>query len=64
MIARAAIRLMEERRVRRVPVVSPDGVLVGIVAMADLARTMGDDKAVGELLEEVSEPEPSFAGPK
>ena len=31
-------RLMEEKQVRRVPVVDADGALVGIVALADVAR--------------------------
>ena len=33
--------LMEEHQVRRIPVVTAEGELVGIIAGADLARTLG-----------------------
>lgn len=50
------VRLMEEKKIRRVPVVEDGGILVGIVATADLARMLEDDQVLGEVLEEVSEP--------
>lgn len=34
------IRLMQKRRLRRLPVVGPDGRLTGVVALADLATRM------------------------
>ena len=47
--------LMEEAKVRRVPVVDASGVLVGIVALADIALA-GKDKATAEVVQEVSVP--------
>jgi CBS domain-containing protein len=48
-------RLMEEHRVRRVPVVDARGDCCGIVAQADLARHT-PPKATGEVVREVSQP--------
>ena len=48
-----AIKLMEERRIRRVLVTDEHGSLVGVVAIGDLATKLGRDKA-GEALEEIS----------
>ena len=47
--------LMEEKKVRRVPVVSASGALVGIVAQADVARH-ATRKEAGELVRDVSTP--------
>jgi CBS domain-containing protein len=44
---------MEKHQIRRVPVVEPDGRLVGIIAQADLAWT-GGPREVAELVREVS----------
>jgi len=51
-------QVMIERQVRRVPVVNTDGVLVGIVAQADIAREDGaaSDREVGRIVEAISEP--------
>ncbi|MBF0335578.1 MAG: CBS domain-containing protein, partial [Alphaproteobacteria bacterium] len=48
-----ASRVMAEHQVRRLPVLNRDKRLVGIVAIADLARA--DDEAAGEVIEEVSQ---------
>ncbi len=48
-----ALRLMAQHQVRRLPVCEEDGRLVGIVAQADVAREVGDQKT-GELVEEIS----------
>jgi CBS domain-containing protein len=45
--------LLEERRIRRVPVVDDRGRLCGIVSQADIARKCGVDKA-GEVVSKVS----------
>lgn len=52
-----AIRLMKDAQVRRIPVTDADGRLVGIVALADIARHLGPETpgTVEELLERVSE---------
>jgi CBS domain-containing protein len=49
---------MEAAQVRRLPVVDAEGVLVGIVAQADLAMKVGpeDPELVEEVLERVSQP--------
>ncbi|MBX3281698.1 MAG: CBS domain-containing protein [Acidobacteria bacterium] len=49
-----AVRLMGERKVRRVPVVESDGRLAGIIAMADIALQSEDEQAIAETLEEIS----------
>lgn len=49
-----AIRLMGDKQVRRVPVVDADGNLAGIIAMADIALEMEDEKEIAETLEEIS----------
>ncbi|HMO81132.1 MAG TPA: CBS domain-containing protein [Pyrinomonadaceae bacterium] len=49
-----AIRLMGEKQVRRIPVVNPDGSLAGIIAMADIALEMEDEREIAETLEEIS----------
>jgi CBS domain-containing protein len=46
---------MEEKQVRRIPVVDASGDCCGIVAQADIARRSGED-AAGEVVREVSRP--------
>jgi len=47
--------LMETRQIRRVPVVNRDGVLSGIVSLADLARR-DSRRDTGEVVRQVSTP--------
>lgn len=49
-----AIRLMGDKQVRRIPVVNNDGSLAGIIAMADVALEMEDEREIAETLEEIS----------
>jgi CBS domain-containing protein len=49
-----ALQLMARHQVRRIPVVD-DGLLVGVVAQADVAR-IAKPKATGEVVEEISAP--------
>ena len=49
-------QLMMQKQVRRVPIIDAAGHLVGIIAQADLARKLGNDQEVGELVEHISEP--------
>jgi CBS domain-containing protein len=46
---------MEERQVRRMPVVASDGRLSGIIAQADIATRLHRDRTTGELVEAISE---------
>lgn len=50
--------VMVARLVRRVPVADENGVLVGIVAQADIAREEGaaSDQEVGRIVEAISDP--------
>jgi CBS domain-containing protein len=50
----AAIRLMGDKQVRRVPVVNENSELVGIIAMADVALETEDEREIAETLEEIS----------
>lgn len=50
-----AVSLMEERQVRRIPVVASDGRLSGIIAQADIATRLNKDRTTGELVEAISE---------
>jgi CBS domain-containing protein len=54
--ADAAARMMRERQIRRLPVLDRSDRLVGVVALADLATDLGDDKLKGATLEEISQP--------
>jgi len=49
-----AIRLMGDKQVRRVPVIDTNGELAGIIAMADVALEMEDEREIAETLEEIS----------
>jgi len=50
-----AARIMRDRQIRRLPVVSRDKQLVGIVSLGDLA-VAGDDRTSGDTLQQISEP--------
>jgi len=51
-----ALNLMEKRQIRRLPVISRQKQLVGIVSLGDLAVHTGKKARVGETLGEVSQP--------
>ena len=50
-----AARIMQERQIRRLPVVNREKHLVGIIALGDIATT-GNDRLSGDALEKISEP--------
>jgi CBS domain-containing protein len=50
-----AERIMQEKQIRRLPVLSRDKRLVGIVALGDLARKTSNIKEVGSTVREVSQ---------
>lgn len=52
----AIMRKMEDKKIRRLPVISHNKQLVGIISLADLA-VKGGQKAACEILEKVSQPE-------
>jgi CBS domain-containing protein len=54
-------KIMEEKLIRRVPVVDGDGACVGIVALADVALHTGKNVA-GHVVREVSEPTAAASG--
>jgi CBS domain-containing protein len=49
-----AVRLMGDKQIRRIPVVNKDGSIAGIIAMADIALEMEDEREIAETLEEIS----------
>jgi CBS domain-containing protein len=51
-----AARLMKEKQIRRLLVMSRGNDLVGIVSLGDLATEAGDLRQPGEVLQKVSEP--------
>jgi CBS-domain-containing membrane protein len=53
------LELMEEHRIRRVPVVDESGTCCGIVAQADIARH-ASKKDTGRVVNEVSKPSASL----
>jgi CBS domain-containing protein len=48
------IRLMGDKQVRRVPVINEAGNLCGMIAMADIALEMEDEREIAETLEDIS----------
>jgi CBS domain-containing protein len=53
------IRKMGDKQVRRIPVVSDSGRLLGMISMADIARETQEDRELAQALEEISQ-ESSF----
>lgn len=51
-----AAALMEQRQIRRLPVLDRNKHLVGIVSLGDLATCVPDRELIGETLSEVSSP--------
>ena len=51
-----AVRLMKEKKVRRLVVLNRQKRLVGIISLGDLAVETGDDLMAGEALEAISVP--------
>ena len=51
-----AASIMEEKQIRRLPVLDRYQRIIGIVSLGDLAVKTGDDSLSGELIERISEP--------
>jgi CBS domain-containing protein len=56
-----AAKIMEEKQIRRLPVMDRNQCLCGIVSLGDLATRNRDDRLSGEVLERVSEPKVQHA---
>ena len=52
---REAARIMQERQIRRLPVLNREKQLVGIISLGDIA-VGGDDRLSGDALQRISEP--------
>ena len=50
-----AIKLMEDKQIRRLPIINHQNKIVGVVTIGDLALETHDQKLSGEILEKVSE---------
>jgi CBS domain-containing protein len=50
-----AMNLMEDRQVRRVPILDASGRVSGIIAQADVATRVNRDDRTGELVEAISD---------
>lgn len=53
------MELMATRQLRRIPIVDSDGSLVGIVSQADVATRVGTPQQTGQVVQAISEPQPS-----
>ena len=51
-----ALQTMERYQIRRLPILSREKRLVGMVSLGDLAVSSGDERQVGATLKQVSEP--------
>lgn len=51
--AKDVARILAEHQIRRVPVLDNDGMVVGVVAQADVARELGD-RITGDVVEDIS----------
>jgi CBS domain-containing protein len=49
------VKLMEDKQIRRVPVVDASGAICGIVAQADIAKGDPNKREVAEVVEKISE---------
>lgn len=51
-----AVKLMEEKQIRRLPILDRNHRLVGILSLGDLAVLGHNDRMAGEALEQISQP--------
>jgi CBS domain-containing protein len=52
----AVMELMASRKVRRIPIVDTNGIIVGIVSQADIATRLAKPKETGQVVQAISEP--------
>lgn len=53
----ATVKLMAEHQIRRIPVVDENGQVVGIIAQADIAIRLDDSNQLGQMVEQISQPD-------
>jgi CBS domain-containing protein len=58
----AALEIMKAHQVRRVPVVDEAGLVVGIIAQADVATRLGRPEQTGKVVQAISEDDRRIAG--
>jgi CBS domain-containing protein len=51
----SVLQLMQDNQIRRIPVVDKGDHLVGIIAQADVATRLRSPKAIGKVVEQISE---------
>lgn len=51
----SVLKLMQDNQVRRIPVVDKNDHLVGIIAQADVATRLGEPRATGKVVEQISD---------
>jgi CBS domain-containing protein len=56
------VNLMEQHQLRRIPQVDNSGRVVGIIAQADIALRVHDERKTAEVLTEISRPTIAFTG--
>jgi CBS domain-containing protein len=52
----SALDTMAQMQVRRIPVVDNNGMIVGIIAQADVATRVEDPRKTAQVVEEISQP--------
>ncbi|MEX2264257.1 MAG: CBS domain-containing protein [Bryobacteraceae bacterium] len=52
----SALDTMQTHQVRRVPIVDEEGIVVGIIAQADIAIRMEEPEKISEVVVEISQP--------
>lgn len=53
----AALEVMASHQIRRMPVVDEHGQVVGIIAQADVAMRLDNHDKVGQMVDEISQPD-------
>jgi CBS-domain-containing membrane protein len=51
-----AAQVMQDRQIRRLPIIDRDNQLVGIVSLGDLAVKTNEEKTMAQALEQISLP--------
>ena len=60
----SAFRQMQERQIRRLPVLGESGQLLGVVTLGDLSRRLGDREGLAEALRDITDPHRNREAPE